>query len=218
MCYRDCNLSILQFTLSLLGFKPEQNETDYLKRRIREEKLKNANLERARREAEEKCAAAERERSVYKMLARRWQSRLDTLLNEHEEQGNDNDAEHDLLDLADGIRDDETAVVNNQNRSALSNLRDILQNINSDDEEDDELGEDEDNMNMDIEEENDIEGDELDEDEFASAVEEEEDINEEEVDEGSSVVMEDVDTSMEEIAGSADQPKPRTVSVSSDDL
>jgi len=206
LCDIDCNLPLLQFTLSfVLGFKPEQNETDYLKRRLREEKLKNANLERARREAEERCAAAERERSVYKMLARRWQSRLDTLLNEHHEQG-DNDAEQDLLDLAGGIRDDETAVVNNRNRSALSNLRDILQNINSDDEEEDETGEDED-MNMDLEE-NEIEGDEVDEDEFASAVEEEEDINEED-----SVVMEDVDTSMED-----SRAKPRTVSVSSDDL
>ena len=177
--------------------------------------MKNANLERARREAEERCAAAERERSVYKMLARRWQSRLDTLLNEHEEQGNGNNAEQDLLDLADGIRDDETAVVNNRNRSALSNLRDMLQNINSDDEEDnmEELGDDDDDMNMDLEEENEnIEGDEVDEDEFASAVEEEEDINEEEVDDDS-VVMEDVDTSMEE-----SRAKPRTVSVSSDDL
>ena len=173
--------------------------------------MKNANLERARREAEERCAAAERERSVYKMLARRWQSRLDTLLNEHEEQGNDNDAEQDLLDLADGIRnDDETAVVNNRNRSALSNLRDILQNINSDDEEEEEV----EDMNMDLEEENEnIEGDEVDdEDEFASAVEEEEDINEEDFDDDS-VVMEDVDTSMEE-----SRAKPRTVSVSSDDL
>jgi len=191
---------------SILGFKPEQNETDYLKRRLREEKLKNANLERARREAEEKCAAAERERSVYKMLARRWQSRLDTLLNEHQEQG-DNDAEQDLLDLADGIRDDETAIVNNRNRSALSNLRDILQNINSDDEEDNMEEPGDEDMNMDLEE-NEIEGDEVDEDEFASAVEEEEDINEED-----SVVMEDVDTSMED-----SRAKPRTVSVSSDDL
>jgi len=216
--YRDCDLSILQCTQSFtLGFKPEQNETDYLKRRLREEKLKNANLERARREAEERCAAAERERSVYKMLARRWQSRLDTLLNENEDQGNDNDAEQDLLDLADGIRnDDETAVVNNRNRSALSNLRDILQNINSDDEEDymEEPGDDDDDdMNMDLEEENDVEGDEVDEDDFASAVEEEEDGNEDDVDD-ISVVMEDVnvDLSMEEV------PKLRTVSVSNDDL
>ena len=211
----DCNLPLLHFTLSfILGFKPEQNETDYLKRRLREEKLKNANLERARREAEERCAAAERERSVYKMLARRWQSRLDTLLNEHEEQGNNNDAGQDLLDLADGIRDDETAIVNNRNRSALSNLRDILQNINSDDEEDnmEELGDDDDDMNMDLEEDDEnVEG-EVDEDDFASAVEEEEDVNEEDVDDDS-VVMEDVDTSMEE-----SRAKPRTVSVSSDDL
>jgi hypothetical protein len=35
---------------------------DYLKRRLREEKVKSANAERARREAEARCVAAERER------------------------------------------------------------------------------------------------------------------------------------------------------------
>jgi hypothetical protein len=44
------------------GFEPEVSEIDYLKRRLREEKVKSANAERARREAEARCHAAERER------------------------------------------------------------------------------------------------------------------------------------------------------------
>jgi hypothetical protein len=46
----------------LPGFEPEPNETDYLKRRLREEKAKSAKAERARREAEARCLEAERER------------------------------------------------------------------------------------------------------------------------------------------------------------
>jgi hypothetical protein len=46
----------------LTGFEPEPNETDYLKRRLREEKDKSAKAERARREAEARCLEAERER------------------------------------------------------------------------------------------------------------------------------------------------------------
>jgi len=46
----------------LLGFEPEPNKTDYLKRRLREEKAKLAKADRARREAEERCLVAERER------------------------------------------------------------------------------------------------------------------------------------------------------------
>jgi hypothetical protein len=46
----------------LSGFEPEPNETDYLKRRLREEKAKSAKAERARREAESRCLEAERER------------------------------------------------------------------------------------------------------------------------------------------------------------
>ena len=54
-------LEILSYT-HRKWFEPEQNETDYLKRRLREEKAKAAQAERARREAEERCLAAERER------------------------------------------------------------------------------------------------------------------------------------------------------------
>ena len=54
-------LEILSYT-HRKWFEPELNETDYLKRRLREEKAKAAKAEKARREAEERCLAAERER------------------------------------------------------------------------------------------------------------------------------------------------------------
>ena len=94
------------------GFAPEQSETDFLKRRLKEERAKVANAERARREAEARCLSAERERAVYRLLARRWQSRLNALLSQqqqqdHDEQGESNAVHHqhraaeDLLDLLD---------------------------------------------------------------------------------------------------------------------
>ena len=62
---RNLTISLVLLCLSLLcplGFAPEQNEADYLRRRLREEKAKVANAERMRREAEERCLAVERER------------------------------------------------------------------------------------------------------------------------------------------------------------
>jgi len=44
------------------GFEPKPSEIDYLTRRLREEKAKLAKAETARREAEARCDAAERER------------------------------------------------------------------------------------------------------------------------------------------------------------
>lgn len=94
------------------GFKPEQDEVEYLKQRLREEKAKATRAERARKEADERCDAVEKDRvsgatpheiqqgsghltymyvlltyslftlqALYRYMARRWQSRLNTLLN-----------------------------------------------------------------------------------------------------------------------------------------
>lgn len=49
-------------TTCLSGFQPEQNETEYLKQRLRQEKAKFLKAEKARKEAEARCLAAERER------------------------------------------------------------------------------------------------------------------------------------------------------------
>lgn len=54
--------SSLYHSIATSGFEPEVSEVDYLKRRLREEKVKSANAERARKEAEARCLAAVRER------------------------------------------------------------------------------------------------------------------------------------------------------------
>ena len=111
---------------STTGFAPEQSETDFLKRRLKEERAKVAKAERARREAEARCLSAERERAVYRLLARRWQSRLNALLSQQQqqqdsdEQGESNAVHHqhraaeDLLDLLDSGTGN-----NNNNNAAL---------------------------------------------------------------------------------------------------
>ncbi|KAL7534664.1 hypothetical protein ACHAXR_006022 [Thalassiosira sp. AJA248-18] len=224
-------LEILSYT-HRKWFVPEQNETDYLKRRLREEKAKTAKAEKARREAEERCLAAERERAVYRLLSRRWQARLNLLLSQQDRQDEnarqqDEAAEEvsDLLDLAGGAQNNDNAAVRFENRSTLSGLRAMLQQLSGDDalNEDDDSEEEEadvDNMEEDdtgenqdhdddlldfLEDENESDADEF----FVPAVEEDSDEND-------SVVMEDVDDALAKGQRAADQP--RTVSMSSDDL
>jgi len=233
-------LEILSYT-HRKWFEPEQNETDYLKRRLREEKAKVAKAEKARREAEERCLVVERERAVYRLLARRWQSRLNLMVSQQERQDEnvrqqDEAAEEvsDLLDLAAGAQNNDNMVVRFGNRSTLSGLRAMLQELNGDahdegedndsDEEANAAGEEPraDNMEEDEAEENhDHSGEdddllefledenESDSDDFVSVAEEDSDDND-------SVVMEDVDNGIAKGQRAADQP--RTVSVSSDDL
>lgn len=204
-------------------FEPEQSETDYLKRRLREEKAKVAKAEKARRDAEERCREAEKERAVYRLLARRWQSRLDAVLSQQEEQANEDTQQQDaaiadLLDLAGGSRI--------HNLSRLSNLREVVQQLNgdvNDEAQDGDDSEDEgaelgvEDMNMEVEGggedlldffEDDGGENDSDSDDFASVV------AEDQVEDDGSVVMEDVNSSPVVKGRAADQP--RTVSLSSD--
>jgi protein-L-isoaspartate O-methyltransferase len=229
-------LEILSYT-HRKWFEPVQNETDYLKRRLREEKAKTAKAEKARREAEERCLAAERERAVYRLLARRWQSRLNTLLSQQERQDEnarlqDEAAEElsDLLDLAGGAHGNEA--VQGENQSTLSGLRSMLQQLsgntnNGGDDNgsnneanvagDELMEEDEGRENQD---QSDDEGDddllEFLEDEDGSESDDFASVAEEDSDDNSSVVMEDVDTTISKGERAVDQP--RSVSMSSDDL
>ena len=72
------SLSVLLSICTLLntGFAPDRNNVEYLKTRLQEEKDKAAKAEQARLDLEARCQVAERERDVYRLLARRWQSRL----------------------------------------------------------------------------------------------------------------------------------------------
>merc|ERR1711862_803326 len=55
-------------------------ETEFLKKRLLEEQSNAAKAQQARVDAETRCHVAERERDVYRLLARRWQSRLQLVL------------------------------------------------------------------------------------------------------------------------------------------
>ena len=58
------------------------NEVEFLKKRLAEEEAKVERANEARREAEARCRLAERERDVYKVLARTLRSRLNSSLSE----------------------------------------------------------------------------------------------------------------------------------------
>lgn len=230
-------LEILSYT-HRKWFEPEQNETDYLKRRLREEKAKAAKAEKKAKEAEERCTAAERERAVYRLLARRWQSRLNLLISQqgHQEENarQQDEAAEELSDLLDVAGAQNNVPVRFEHRSTLSGLRAMLQQLSDEngpnERDDNESEEDPDAADEELEadgmEEDEMEdnqnhpgddddlleflGDENGSDDFASAAEEESDDND-------SVMMEDVDsTSLAKHQRAADQP--RTVSMSSDDL
>jgi len=245
MLPRTIWLEILSYT-HRKWFEPEHNETEYLKRRLREEKAKVAKAEKARREAEERCLAVERERAVYRLLARRWQSRLNLLLSQqerHDESARQQDeaAEElsDLLDLAGGAQNNNNNNNNNniihlETRSTLRGLRAMLQELNGDtnnegeeNNSDQEGNAEDEEPGVDAMEEDDAEdnqdhhgGDddllEFLEDENESDSDEFVSVAEEDSDENDSVVMEDVDNVIAKGQRAADQP--RTISVSSDDL
>lgn len=58
------------------GFEPPINEVEFLRKRLREEQALAERANRARLEAESRCHLAEKERDVYRILARRWKARL----------------------------------------------------------------------------------------------------------------------------------------------
>jgi len=65
-------------SLLKIGFDVPMNEVDFLKRRLAEEQANVHRANQAKQEAEIKCRLAERERDVYKMLARSLRSRLNS--------------------------------------------------------------------------------------------------------------------------------------------
>jgi len=150
-------LEILSFT-HRKWFAPEHNEADYLRRRLREEKSKVAHAEKKRQEAEERCLVVERERAVYRLLARRWQSRLSTLIGRQQEPQDENIRHQDeaARDLFNIFRVAGAAPNNNHNeaeeldsQSTLSGLRAMLQELNgdADDSEDEDSNSDEETNN-----------------------------------------------------------------------
>lgn len=200
-------------------FEPDLDENEYLKRRLQEEKAKVANAQRKQREAEERCRAADRERVVYRLLARRWQSRLNMVLSQNDNQvahAQDQAAEEltYLLDTAGSV----------SNITSLAALRGLLQELSdqydSDDDDDEEAISEE---TSDAEEEHGaMEMEEAHQD-FSSNLEEDllELFEGDEASESDGDLSEDESVEMEDVEAlknlrSSDQP--RSVSISSDDL
>ena len=202
-------------------FEPDLDENEYLKRRLREEKAKVANAQRKQREAEERCRAADRERVVYRLLARRWQSRLNMVLSQNDNQvahAQDQAAEEltDLLDTASNI-------------TSLAALRGLLQELSgqydSDGDDDDDDGAISEEASDAEEEHGAMEDDEMEEahEDVSSNLEEdllelfegdEASHSDDDLSEDESVEMEDV----EALKNLRSSDQPRSVSISSDDL
>jgi hypothetical protein len=72
-------IEILSFT-HRKWFEQETTTTEFLKQRLVEEQAVTAKAKQAQFEAEARCQIAQRERDVYRLLARRWQSKLQLFL------------------------------------------------------------------------------------------------------------------------------------------
>jgi hypothetical protein len=85
------------------GFETEKSETDFLRQRLAEEQANAQRANERRLEAEARLATLERERDVYRMLARRWQTRYESMMvegdHDHDEEPaiGEEDQEQDLL-------------------------------------------------------------------------------------------------------------------------
>ena len=208
-------------------FEPDLDENEYLKRRLQEEKAKVANAQRKQRAAEERCRAADRERVVYRLLARRWQSRLNMVLSQ-----NDNQVAHAQDQAAEELTDLLDAAGSASSITSLAALRGLVQELSGQFDSDDDDDDDDDDDEVISEEANDageehgaMEDDEMEEahQEISSNLEEDllelfegdeasdsdGDLSEEE-----SVEMEDV----EALKNLRSSDQPRSVSISSDDL
>lgn len=68
-------------------FEQPQSEEDFLRKRLREEQAAAQRAQEARIEAESRLHVVERERDIYRLLALRWQRRLQATMNERGEGG-----------------------------------------------------------------------------------------------------------------------------------
>mmetsp|Transcript_19517 Transcript_19517/g.23261 ORF Transcript_19517/g.23261 Transcript_19517/m.23261 type:complete len:563 (-) Transcript_19517:433-2121(-) len=82
---RDVWIHIISFT-NRKWFESEPPQTEYLRKRICEEQALTSTAQQALLDAKARCYAAERERDIYRHMARRWHSRLQTLLQQRVEQ------------------------------------------------------------------------------------------------------------------------------------
>ena len=153
------------------GFDVPMNELDFLRRRLAEEQAHVQRANQAKHEAETRYRLAERERDIYKILARTLRSRLNSSLPE----GSNN---------SDEIVEETTAEMILDGRESFSifglsrMLRLVAQERN-----DEEMGEEDGNEDFEfLEQENDIDDD--DDDDMVEAMEDTDGDDEEDSDDG----------------------------------
>lgn len=82
---RDVWIHIVSFT-SRKWFETEPPQTEFLQKRICEEHALASTAQHALLDAQARCHAAERERDIYRHMARRWHARLQNLLQQRIDQ------------------------------------------------------------------------------------------------------------------------------------
>jgi hypothetical protein len=133
-------------------FERPQSETDILRRRLEQEQQAVRRADDARREAELRLRAMERERDGYRRLALRTQDRLQAMIDERGGSSNTRNEAEDML------TDDETSqVLSRISRSrvilSLSGMNAFIRQFQqdmSDDDHDDEIEEDDDDDESDV--------------------------------------------------------------------
>lgn len=125
------------------GFEAPETDEGFLRQRLLEEQEHAKKANQARLEAEARCRVAERERDVYRLLARRWQSRLQVLLQQQREgdtpteQGSGQDA-----------NDDEEFLLNGREQAVIFGLGAMLRGFPSESDDDEESNDSSNNDNM----------------------------------------------------------------------
>jgi len=188
-------------------FEPPHSDAEFLKLRLVEEQAAAQRARDALQEAEARLHMAERERDVYRLLAMRWQARLQSVT--HGRSNGDADAEDNSLIGMDDIAEAASAVfVNEPMTLSLGGLRAMMRRFenDSDDGEDDEE-EDAEAEESDSDHQNDMDH-EIEVDEEASVMEEASEINESE-----SMAVSPTSSSALVI-----RAQVRTVSITGDDL
>jgi len=220
-------MEILSFT-HRNWFEQEQSENELLRRRLIEEQTALKRAQQARLEAEARCHMMERERDVYRLLARRWQSRLQTTLQQQRSTSGDSigqgvmSGEEIPLNLSVILRQVMMDVSDNGHQRGTRHH--LMSDTDSDGDDDDE-DEDEDNdevvtrrgLLQDINGSDEEDDDDNDEYEFQSIHSGSSENNDDE----ESVVMEEIEPAVHSLSSVMHhhiRPQGRSVSISADDF
>lgn len=124
-------------------FEPRHSEEAFLRERLREERAASQRAHEARMEAEARLHVLERERDVYRLLALRWQRRLQAVTRERDTANAGANANDD--DLLSGLEDiAASAVFGNEPLVVSLGLGSLIRRFQRDTDDEESLDEDED--------------------------------------------------------------------------